>query len=255
MELPIELGQLVRQVGHAVLGVVLPARCLTCDAAVDTPGQLCPVCFVATSFVTDPCCISCGQGFAHEGEGGRTMQCQECLRTPPAWHHARAALRYDAQAGRIILPFKHGGRVETAGALARHMVRAGAALLRDAELLVPVPLHRSRIRARGYNQSALLARAVARLADRAVGLDTLRRIRPTRSLQGQSASSRAAELVGAFTVRSGREAGIAGRRVLLIDDVLTSGATANGCAHALITAGAAQVNLLVAARVPWQIQD
>ena len=135
------------------------------------------------------------------------------------------------------------------------MARAGAPLLQDAELLVPVPLHRARLRARGYNQSALLARAVARLADRPAGLDVLRRIRATRSLQGQSAAARAAAVAGAFAVTPRRRGALAGRRVLLIDDVLTSGATADGCARALLAAGAARVDLLVAARVPWQVQD
>jgi ComF family protein len=250
-----DLAHLVRQAGQAVLGVILPARCLTCDVAVDTPGQLCPVCFVATSFVTEPCCTTCGQGFAHAGEGGRTMQCPVCLNAPPAWRHARAALRYDDQAGRIILPFKHMDRVETAPALARHMVRAGAALLQTADLLVPVPLHRGRIRARRYNQSALLARAIGRLAGRPALLDAVHRVRATKSLQGQSKAARAAEMTAAFAVNPARSAAIAGRSILMIDDVLTSGATAKSCARALLAAGAAYVDVLVAARVPWQNQD
>jgi ComF family protein len=250
-----EFGRFVRQAGQAVLGIILPARCLSCDANVDAPGQLCPVCFGATTFVTDPCCVTCGQGFSHEREGGRTMQCTVCLATPPVWRHARAALRYDDQAGRIILPFKHMDRVETAATLARHMARAGAVLLCEADLLVPVPLHRRRIRARRYNQSALLARAIGRQAGRPAVLDALRRVRVTRSLQGQSKASRAAEMADAFAVNPTRLAGIVGRSVLLIDDVLTTGATANGCASTLLAAGAAQVDLLVAARVPWQNQD
>jgi ComF family protein len=246
---------LARIAGHAALAVLLPARCLTCDAPVDTPGQLCPPCFNATSFVIDPCCIRCGQGFAHAGEGGLAMQCQPCTANPPAWRQARAALQYDGQAGRIILPFKHGDRVETARALGRHMARAGAALLREADILVPVPLHPRRMRARRYNQSALLAQAVARLSGRPVALDALRRVRATRSLQGQSAADRAAEVAGAFAVTPARLARIAGARVLLVDDVLTSGATANGCARTLLAAGAAAVDVLVAARVPWRAAD
>ena len=246
---------LARLVGRALLGVVLPARCLTCQAIVDRPGQLCPACFALTSFVTDPCCTRCGQGFAHAGEGGRAMECEACAAAPPAWRQARAALRYDEQAGRIILPFKHGDRVETAGALARHMARAGAALLNEAQLLVPVPLHRRRTMARRYNQSALLARALARLSGPPAMPDALRRVRATRSLQGQSAKERAAEVAGAFELTPRGRARVAGLRVLLIDDVLTSGATANGCARTLLAGGAAQVDLLVAARVPWRMAD
>ena len=250
-----QFGRIVRLAGQAVLGLILPAQCLTCDAAVDTPGQLCPVCFTATSFVTDPCCLTCGQGFAHAAEGGLAGQCQQCLDTPPAWRQGRAALRYDEQAGRIILPFKYADRVETAAALARQMLRAGAALLHEADILVPVPLHRSRIRARRYNQSALLARAIGRLSGHPALLDGLSRPRATQSLRGQSAAARAASMQDAFAVRPHCQPAVDGRRVLLIDDVLTTGATANGCTRALLAAGAAQVDLLVAARVPWQPRD
>ncbi len=250
-----QIARIVRSAGLAVLNGVLPARCLTCEVTVPGPGQLCPACFNATAFVTDPCCVRCAQPFVHAGEGGWAMACDGCLAHPPAWRHARAALRYDAQARRIILPFKHGDQVEIAAALALHMARAGAALLRQAELLVPVPLHRGRTRARRYNQSALLARAVGRLAGRPALLDGLRRVHATASLQGKSRSERAATVAGAFAVPVNRRDQVAGRRILLIDDVLTSGATANGCARTLLTAGAAQVDVLVAARVPDPISD
>ncbi len=245
-----QMLRIVRSAGLAVLNGVLPARCLTCDMTVPAPGQFCPDCFNATAFVTDPCCVRCGQPFAHAGEGGLAMACEGCMAHPPAWRQARAALRYDEQTRRIILPFKHGDQVEIAAALALHMARAGAALLRQADLLAPVPLHRGRIRARRYNQSALLARAIGRLTGRPVLLDALRRVRATESLQGKSRDARAAALAGAFAVRAGRQDQVAGRRILLIDDVLTSSATANGCAQVLLAAGAAQVDLLVAARVP-----
>ena len=250
-----ELARIVRQAGQAVLGLILPAQCLTCDATVDTPGQFCPVCFAATSFVTEPCCVTCGQGFAHAAEGGLARQCQQCRDAPPVWRQGRAALRYDEQAGRVILPFKYADRVETATALARQMARAGAALLDDADILVPVPLHRSRLRSRRYNQSALLARAIGRLSGHPAMVDALGRTRATQSLRGQTAAARASSLQGAFAVRPHRVSSIAGRRVLLIDDVLTTGATANGCTLALLEAGAGQVDLLVAARVPWQVRD
>ena len=241
--------RLARAAGQAALDVLLPATCLTCDVAVGAPGELCLECFRATHFITDPCCLRCGRGFAHAGEGGRAMACEACLENPPAWRQARAALRYDKQSRGIILRFKYADRVETATALAHHMARAGAALLAVADVLVPVPLHRSRILSRRYNQSALLAQALGRLSARPAALDALGRVRATRSLQGQSKAARLAEVAGAFAVRAGREACVAGRRVLLIDDVLTTGATANGCARTLLAAGAAQVDLLVAARV------
>jgi ComF family protein len=159
-------------------------------------------------------------------------------------------LRYDAQGRRLILPFKHADRTEIASVLAPHMVRAGRALLHDADLLVPVPLHRARLFHRRYNQAALLAKAVGRLAGRPCLPDALLRSRATASLGEKSAAERAVEVAGAFAVRPSRVASLAGRRILLVDDVMTSGATANACAAVLLAAGAGSVDVLVAARVP-----
>jgi ComF family protein len=236
--------------GRLGLDLLLPPTCLTCPGPVQAPGQLCISCFAKTNFVTDPCCVRCSVPFASAGQGGRDMTCPNCRELPPAWRQARAALRYDDQARRIILPFKYNDRVEVARALAGHMRRAGSALLESAELIVPVPLHRSRLRTRRYNQSALLAHALARLSQRPMALDALLRTRATESLQNKSCRERAREVENAFAVRIGRERLVFGRRILLIDDVLTSGATANACARALLAGGAAQVDLLVAARVP-----
>ena len=230
------------------LDLVLPPRCVACDQVVTGAGQLCAACFKAMSFVTEPCCVRCGTPFRHAGQGGRPMACDPCVQDPPPWREGRAALRYDDQARRLIVPLKHGDRVDLAAALAGHMARAGASLLRDADLLVPVPLHRRRLRARRYNQSALLARALGRVAARPVLVDALVRTRPTASLAGKTRRERAAIVAGAFAVRPSRLALVAGRRLLLVDDVLTTGATARACTAALLVAGAARVDLVVAAR-------
>lgn len=236
--------------GRAALDLLLPPQCLTCDAPVERQGQFCASCFRLTCFITEPFCACCGVPFGSVAQAGPDGKCPACRDRSPAFGRARAALRYDAQARRIILPFKHGDQVEAAGALAAYMARAGAALLRDTDLLVPVPLHRSRLRARRYNQAALLARALGRLAGKPALLDGLTRLRATDSLGEKSAVARAAEVEGAFAVRPGRMPAIAGRRALLIDDVMTSGATADACARALLAAGAVAVDVLVAARVP-----
>ena len=166
------------------------------------------------------------------------------------FRQARAALRYDQQGRRLILPLKHGDQVELASILAPMMVRAGAALLERADVLVPVPLHRRRLFQRRYNQAAVLAYAVGSVAGRAVLPDALARTRQTAPLDEKSPEERAREVAGSFQVRPSRMERIAGRTVLLIDDVLTSGATANACAAALLDAGAVAVDVLVAARVP-----
>lgn len=242
------LRQAARLAG-GVIDLLLPPQCPTCDAIVDRPGRLCPDCFRATSFITEPCCRHCGVPFAHAALGAPDGCCPTCRADLPLFDRARAAFRYDDQARRVLLPFKHGDRVDLARALAPAMARAGAALLRDAEILVPVPLHRSRLFARRYNQAALLARAVGRIAGRPVAVDALRRLRRTESLGHLTAAQRAAEVADAFAVAPRRLALVAGRRVLLFDDVLTSGATTGACAAALRTAGARAVDVLVAARV------
>ncbi len=198
-------------------------------------------------------CEVCGVPFPHDGTGTRQPEglwCEACLAAPPAFSAARAALRYDDGARALILPFKHRDRTELARPLARHMARAGAELLQAADLLVPVPLHRWRLFWRRHNQAGLLAAQLARMSKRPFAPTLLRRIRATRPLGELGALQREAALVGAFALAPGAARKLAGRRVLLIDDVLTSGATAEACARVLLQGGAASVAVLAAARVP-----
>jgi ComF family protein len=239
-----------RRTARALLDLLLPPHCVACDQLVDAPGLLCATCFSRTAFITEPFCAHCGVPFASAALGGVDRLCPGCRTVPPVFHRARAALRYDAQGRRLILPFKHADRTEIAFALAPHMVRAGATLLSETDLLVPVPLHRMRLLRRRYNQAALLATAVGRIAGRPCLLDALQRRRATASLGEKSAAERAVEVAGSFTINRSRVGRLAGKRVLLIDDVMTSGATANACASALLAVGVAQVDILVAARVP-----
>jgi len=236
--------------GRSLLDVLLPPRCLSCDAPVEVPGQMCVDCFGQTDFITEPSCGRCGVPFPSAGTFAADLLCPTCNEAPPAFRRARAALRYNAQGRRLILPFKHADRPEIAAALAPHMVRAGAALLREADVLVPVPLHRRRLFHRRYNQAALLTLALSRLTGVPASLDSLIRCHATAPLGDKSAAERGAAVQGAFAMRIGREARIATRHVVLVDDVMTSGSTANACARVLLAAGAASVDVLVAARVP-----
>jgi ComF family protein len=244
------LWQQARRCGRWTLDTLLPPQCLTCDAPVPDPGLFCSDCFTATSFIAEPCCRQCGAPFAFALQGGPDHLCPQCRETPPPWRQARAAMAYEAQSRRTILPLKYADRTELAPALARLMVRAGTAMLAHADLLVPVPMHPSRLRRRRYNQAALLARAVSRLSHIPTCLDALARIRATAPLEHLSAESRESAVAHAFHITSQGALRLPGRHVVLIDDVLTSGATAAACTLALQQAGVASVDILVAARVP-----
>ena len=173
----------------------------------------------------------------------------EAIANPPAYDRARAAVRYDEIARALVHRFKYGDRLDLAPMMGRWMARAGRELLADAEALVPVPLHWRRLWARRFNQSAALAGAISALAGAPVLHDAVKRVRATPQQVGLDKTERAENVQGAFRVPPERKAEIAGRRLVLVDDVLTSGATVDTCARALLRAGAAHVDVLVFARV------
>jgi ComF family protein len=238
-----------RRASGRLLDALLPPRCLACEAEVAAQGTVCAACFAALSPVTPPFCDRCGVPFAHGGQVVRDL-CPRCRQRAPAFLSARAALRYDAGAKRLILPFKHADRTDLAWPLARQMARAGAQMLARAEVIVPVPAHWRRLLGRRYDQAALLARALGSLSGRPVVPDLLCRWRSTPPLADKGAAERAITVADAFALsRRGRRA-VAGRHVVLVDDVVTSGATAESCARVLIEGGARAVEVLAAARVP-----
>lgn len=239
----------LRQASARLLDALLPPRCLACDGEVAAQGTLCATCFSGLSPITPPFCGRCGVPFAHGGQGAEDL-CPRCQQRAPAFLSARAALRYDAGAKRLILPFKHGDRTDLAWPLARQMARAGAELLARADLIVPVPAHWRRLLGRRYDQAALLARALGSIAGRPVVPDLLRRTRRTPPLADKGAAERAVTVEGAFALSRHGQRAVAGRHVALVDDVVTSGATADACAKVLLAAGAVAVEVLAVARVP-----
>lgn len=232
-----------------VLDAVLPPLCLSCGVVVAEPGSLCPQCWGGMGFLSAPLCHACGHPFDVDPGGAGDMLCGPCLAKPPSWNRARAVLRYDDASKPLILRFKHADRLEGAPAFARWMARAGAEMLADAEILVPVPLHRWRLLARRYNQAALLALALGRQCGVAVAPDALVRLRRTLSQGHMDREQRRRNVAGAFALPERRKALVAGKRVVLIDDVLTTGATLGECARVLLKTGAARVDVLTLGRV------
>lgn len=245
------LGRACANAGRTLLDAVLPPLCLGCNEIVGTPGTLCAACWQSFSFVAPPHCARCASPFAEDlGEGAL---CGACLARPPRYRRARAALIYDTRSRRLVLPFKHGDRTDIARACGRWMARAGAELLGEADLVAPVPLHWRRLFTRRYNQAQLLASVVVREA--AVGPrprlapDLLRRRRWTGSQSGLRAQERHGNVRQAFDIHPRWAAKLSGKTVLLVDDVLTTGATVEACARILQRGGARHVDVLTLARV------
>ena len=238
------LGGGFKRLGRLLVDAVLPPRCLACGEAVDEPDALCGRCWAGMVFFAPPWCARCGLPFPHPmGEGAL---CGECARQRPAWDRARAVLRYDKNSRPLVLSLKHGDRTHMAGAFGRWMRRAGAELLDGADLIVPVPLHWTRLFQRRFNQSALLAHAIRKAGGPPVAPDWLVRRRRTPSQGHLGPLARARNVRGAFALKKGRS--VRGRRVVIIDDVLTTGATVEECARVLRRGGAEFVGVLTLAR-------
>jgi ComF family protein len=242
-------GARVRAALRAGLDLVLPPQALDDSAngeAVLSPG-LNPELWSRIAFISAPFCDGCGAPFDYErGEGAL---CPACLARRPAFDHARAACLYDEHSRDLILKLKHADRTDLSGLLARWVARGAADVLAEADAVLPVPLHRWRLLRRRYNQAAEIARPLARLAGVAYWPDALVRRRSTETQGGKSGAGRRRNVAAAFAVPPAWRRRMEGARLVLIDDVLTTGATAEGCARALKAAGAARVDVAVIARV------
>jgi ComF family protein len=227
------------------LDVALPTLCPACRELVHGQG-LCASCWSKLSPIAPPYCERLGIPFAYDpGPGVLSMQ---AIADPPAYNRARAAVRYDEVARALVHALKYGDRLDLAPIMGRWMARAGQALLADADALVPVPLHWRRLWARRFNQSALLAQAIARESGVVVADGALKRIKATAHQVGLSQAERALNVQGAFRVPAESRAAVADRHLVLIDDVLTSGATTDACARTLLRGGARSVDVIVFAR-------
>lgn len=230
------------------LSLLYPPRCLGCGALVESEFGLCGACWRETPFIGGLVCDACGAPV----QGAQTdhrVECDACMKTPRPWSMGRATMLYRGKGRDLVLALKHSDRADIAGPAGRWMARAARPLIRPDTLILPVPLHWSRVLRRKYNQSALLAKPLGLAIERPVGLDVLRRVRKTVSLDHRPATERFLHLSGAIQVAPDRIAQIRQRSLLLVDDVMTSGATLSACTEACLDAGASEVCVLVLARV------
>jgi len=239
-------AEAVRAVLRTALDLALPPLCPACREPIEGRG-LCPACWSKLSFITRPYCERLGIPFVYDpGPGILSM---EVIADPPAYHRARAAVRFDDISRALVHGLKYGDRLELAPMMGRWISHAGRELLAEADVLVPVPLHWRRLWARRFNQSAMLAAAISAESGVPIAAAVLKRVKPTVQQVGLSRSERAQNVQGAFRVSPEGKPAVVGRRLVLVDDVLTSGATVDGCARALLRAGAASVDVLIFARV------
>jgi ComF family protein len=233
---------------QGLLHVIYPPQCMSCDARVTTDFGLCGNCWRDTPFITGLTCSKCGTPLPGE-DSDPSVLCDDCLTIARPWAHGRAALLYKDNARKLVLSFKHGDRLDLARPAASWMMRAAAPILRPDMLIAPVPLHWMRLLKRRYNQSALLSAEVARLAGLDHCPDLLQRRRSTGTQDDRSRDGRFANMSGAITAHPRHVKRIEGRHILLVDDVMTSGATLAAAAEACIAQGAAEISVLVMARV------
>jgi ComF family protein len=238
--------------GRRALDLVLPPLCLACARPIARQGGLCARCWAGMDLIARPYCERLGTPF--QVDLGPGILSPKAIADPPAFGRARAAARYDGTARRLVHKLKYGDRLDLSRAMGAWMAHAGREILGDADALVPVPLHFSRLWRRRFNQAAELARGIA-AEGRPLPIltDALTRSRATRSQVGLSAGERRRNLAGAFRVSDQGRALVAGRRLVLIDDVMTTGATLDAAARVLRRAGAAEVDALVFALVAEQV--
>lgn len=238
---------------NAVIRTLYPPQCLVCETHVDTEYALCGGCWPSTPFIEGLVCDFCGAPLPGQEDGPTLgLRCDDCLRHPPPWHQGRAVFLYEGHAKHMILQLKHADRLDLARPFGAWMLRIAQPLLEPDMIVAPIPLHWWRLLRRRANQSALLSARIASGARLTHIPDLLRRTRATGSQEGRGRSARIANLQGAIAPHRRHASKVEGRSVLLVDDVMTSGATLSAATEALLDAGAARVKVIVLARVSAQ---
>lgn len=237
-----------RKLARNLLRALYPPQCMTCDTLVEDEGALCPKCWAQTPFILGTCCDSCGLPLPGTDSTG-PVHCDDCLTLARPWEQGRAALLYGGRARQILLGLKYGDRQDHVGPAARWMARACAPILQPGMLVAPIPLHWKRFLRRRFNQAALLSGALARNLGLEHCPDLLQRPRATGSQDGRSRTGRFANMADAFTPHPRQRHRLQGRHILLVDDVMTAGATFSAGADTCLAHGAASVRVVALARV------
>jgi ComF family protein len=234
-----------------MLDWLLPPLCPATGIEVDAHGTVAADYWMSLRFIRKPFCEQCALPFPHDVGGAQgVLVCGACIENPPKFRRGRSALVYDDASRKIIVRYKHGDQLQAIHTLVPWMQTAGADVITDADVIIPVPLHRWRLLKRRYNQSALLARGLSQASLKPVCIDGLLRLKATPPQAKLNRKQRDDNMKGAFQVNPKRLAQVQGKTVLLLDDVLTTGATLNACADALYAAGATAVDVITVARVP-----
>jgi ComF family protein len=228
------------------LDLFFPPQCLSCEALVPTHGTLCLSCWQKMQFIADPICTCCGHPF--EYAMGESVLCGNCMRARPVYARARSVFRYDDMSRALVLKLKYHDQLQLAPVYGVWLAKAGRELIEASDVIIPVPLYYWRFVGRRYNQAALLAQALAKKTGQPVLLDAIRRLRATESQSGLTFAQRRDNVKGAFAANEKYISAIKGKSILLIDDVMTTGATLGQCAKTLLDAGAVSVNVLTLAR-------
>lgn len=243
-------ANIMRQGLSAFADLLLPPRCPLCGDMVLQQYSFCGQCWPQLRFISAPQCSSCGRplGADRDEAAEEKLVCAPCMAQPPPHDGIRAVLVYDELSRRIALRLKHAGRIGLAKFIARQLLRQMPDLAEDW-LLIPVPLHRGRLWQRGFNQSALIASQLSQLHGTDYCFDALRRTRATPPLKNMTQKQRATAVKNVFAVNPKSAGQLRGRKILLVDDVYTSGATSHACVKTLKKAGAQRVEIMCWARV------
>lgn len=247
-----QFGRSTIPFASGLVDALFPPACPACRGETATGQTLCPGCWAETNFLSGDGCAACGREIPGLGTTDTGFHCDTCQTHPPAWTRGAAVFAYEGAGRRLVLGLKHGDRLDMLPMLGGWMLRAGRELVSEADIVIPVPMHWTRRLRRRFNQSAELARALCIAADRReiFAPDVLRRTRRTGSQDGRDRAGRADNLRGCIGLASGNNA-LTGHRVLLVDDVLTTGATMNAVAEVCNAARAASVDILVLALVSF----